>query len=156
MVAVPRRELPIPIRTSLPLILPILLAGAIALGIGVIGGLHGPRILLAAIGLIGMVLAAVALFRPPTLVLDADGLALRTPIGERWRQPWAECGQFRDAKGTLVVWANSAEAARHPRRAASWRKRADADTGLVAQFGSLGAADLAALLNQYRSGKPDA
>jgi len=150
MVALPRRELPVPLRMSLPVWLPVVLAGGIALTIGVVGGLHGGRALLAAVGLIGLALAAVAVLRPPTLVVDADGLALRTPLGERWRQPWPECGGFRTWRGDVVVWTSPTEAARHPRRAATWRKRAEADAGVVAQFGALSATDLADLLNRYR------
>ncbi|HEY6796437.1 MAG TPA: hypothetical protein VI248_17310 [Kineosporiaceae bacterium] len=150
MVELPRRELPVRPRTSLAGWLPVVLAGALALALGVAGGLHGARALLAAVGLIALAAAGVALVRPPTLVVDADGLALRTPLGERWRQRWSDCGEFRTWRGDVVVWTAAPEAARHPRSAATWRRRADADTGLVAQFGGLSATDLAALLNRYR------
>jgi hypothetical protein len=151
MVALPPRELPVPVRSSLPLWMPIVLASAIAVGVGVVGGLSAGKALLLVVGLVGLVLSAVSLLRPPTLVLDAEGVALRTPLGERWRRPWSECDEFRTWR-TFVIWNSPAEAARSPRRAAAWRKRADADVGLVAQFGGLSATDLAALLNRYRTG----
>jgi len=150
MVDLPTRELPVPVRASLPVWLPIVLSGAIAVGVGVIGGLSAGKALLAAVGLIGLLLSAIALLRPPTLILDAAGLALRTPLGVRWRRAWSECGEFRPWR-TFVVWSGDLEAAHAPRRAAAWRKRADADAGLAAQFGGLSAADLADLLNRYRS-----
>ena len=150
MVALPTRELAVPVRSSLPVWMPIVLASAIAVGVGVVNGLSGGTLLLTVVGLLGLLLAAVSLLRPPTLVIDAHGLALRTPLGERWRRSWAECEEFRTWR-TFVVWASPAEAERSPRRAAGWRKRAAADAGIVAQFGGLGAVDLAALLNRYRS-----
>ena len=154
MVDLPRRELPVPVRTSLPVWLPVVLAGAIAVAIAVIGGLHGGRVVLAAVGLVGVALAAVAMLRPPMLVLDGDGMALHTPLGERWRLVWRDCGEFRTWRGDVVVWTSPAEAAAHPRRARTWRKRADADAGLMAQFGGLSATDLASVLNRYRTAAP--
>jgi hypothetical protein len=150
MADLPRRELPVPLRTWMAVWLPVVLAGAAGLVLGLIGGLHGARVLLAVAGLVALLAAAGALLRPPTLVVDAGGLALRTPLGERWRQRWPDCGEFRTWRGDVVVWTAAPEAARHPRRAATWRKRAGADTGMAAQFGSLSATDLAALLNRYR------
>jgi hypothetical protein len=152
MVELPRRELAVPVRRSLPMWLPVIVACAVGVGAGLGNGLEGPRALVAVIGLAGLVLAAVALLRPPTLVLDAAGFSLRTPLGERWRMAWADCGEFRPWHGSTVVWASPAEAVRRPRAAAGWRKRAgeDADVGLVSHFGGLGAVDLAALLNRYR------
>jgi hypothetical protein len=150
-VDLPRRDLPVSLRTSLSVWVPIAVAGAAAFVVGVIGGLQGARALLAVIGVVAVGLAAVAVLRPPRLVVDVDGLALRTPLGERWRLRWPDCGEFRTWRGDVVVWAAPGEAARHPRRAAGWRRRADADTGLVAQFGGLSAPDLAALLNRYRA-----
>jgi hypothetical protein len=154
MVELPRRELAVPVRKSLPVWLPIIVAGAIAVGVGTGDGVHGARILLGVVGLVGLLLAAVSLLRPPTLVIDAEGMLLRTPLGERWRQSWSECGEFRSWQRNTVVWTSPTEAARHARSAAGWRKRADSDTGIVAHFGTLGAADLAALLNRYRSAAP--
>jgi hypothetical protein len=151
MVDLPRRELPVSLRTSLQVWLPVVLAGGIGVAIGVIGGLHGGRLLLAVVGAVAIVLGAVAVLRPPRLVLDADALALRTPLGLRWQQRWTDCGDFRTWRGDVVVWASPGEAARYPRRAATWRKRADADTGMVAHFGALSATDLATLLNRYRT-----
>jgi hypothetical protein len=150
MVDLPARELPVPVRAALPVWLPVVLAAAIAIGVGVVGGPSGGRALLASVGLLGLLLAALALLRPPTLILDARGLALRTPLGVRWRRSWSECGEFRVWR-TFVVWNGDLEAAHAPRRAAAWRKRADADAGLVAQFGGLSATDLADLLNRYRA-----
>ena len=150
MVELPRRELAVPARKSLPVWSPIIVAGAVAVVVGVIEGLHGVRILLVAVGLVALVLAGVALWRPPTLVVESGGMSLRTPLGERWRVQWSECGAFRVWRRTTVVWASAAEAGRHPRSAAWWRKRADADNGLLAHFGALDAADLAALLDRYR------
>jgi hypothetical protein len=150
MVDLPRRELAVPVRKSLPVWLPIIVAGAVAIGVGVVRGLNGGPGLLALVGLGGLVLAAVALLKPPALVIDADGLSLRTPLGERWGLPWSQCEVFRVWKRDTVVWASPEQARRRPRSAAGWRKRADADTGLVAQFGGLTATDLAALLNRYR------
>jgi hypothetical protein len=150
MVALPSRELAVPARSSLPVWMPIVLAGAIAIGVGVVHGLRGAALPLVVVGVLGLLLAAVALLRPPTLVVDAEGIALRTPLGERWRRPWSECDEFRTWR-TFVVWNSAEEAARYPRRAAAWRKRADADAGVVAQFGGLSSTDLAALLNRYRS-----
>jgi hypothetical protein len=146
-----RCDLPVSLRTSLTVWSPIALAGLLGFGAGVIGGLHGARVLLAVVGVLAVGLSAVAVLRPPRLVVDAEGLALRTPLGERWRQRWPDCGEFRIWRGDVVVWTAADEAARHPRRAATWRRRADADTGLVAQFGGLSARDLAALLNRYRT-----
>lgn len=151
MVDLARRELPVGVRTSLPVLMPVVLAGGIAVVLGVAGGLAGGPLVLGLVGLVGLVLGVFGMVRPPRLVLDEDGVALRTPIGERWRQPWAGCGEFRVWRGTCVVWDSAAEAARYPRRAASWRRRAEADAGLVAQFGGLPAADLASLLNRYRT-----
>ena len=155
MVELPRRELAVPVRRSLPVWLPIIVAGAIAVGAGLGNGVHGARLLLGVVGLVGLLLAAVALLRPPTLVIDAEGMRLRTPLGERWRRNWSECGEFRPWQRNTVVWTSTTEAARHPRSAAGWRKRADADTGMIAHFGNLGGSDLAALLNRYRSAAPD-
>lgn len=152
MVVLPSRELAVPVRSSLPIWMPIVLACAIAVGIGAFNGLRGATLLLVVVGLLGLLLAAVALLRPPTLVLDADGLALRTPLGQRWRRPWAECGEFRTWR-TFVVWSSAEEVTRYPRRAAGWRKRADADVGVLAQFGGLAATDLADLLNRYRTAR---
>lgn len=149
MVVVPTRELAVPVRSSLPVWMPIMLACATAVGVGAVSGFHGAAVVLVVVGALGLLLAAVALLRPPTLVVDASGLALRTPLGVRWRRPWDECGEFRVYKG-FVVWNSHAEAARAPRRAAGWRKRADADVGLTAGFGGLSARDLADLLNRYR------
>jgi len=139
------------VRTWLPVWLPVVLAGGVAVAAGLVGGLAGGRGLLAAVGLVAVALAAVALLRPPTLVLEADGFGLRTPLGERWRVEWSECSAFRTWRADVVVWTSAAEAARHPRRAASWHKRADADAGIVAQFGGLSAADLSTLLERYRT-----
>lgn len=150
MVVVPTRELAVPVRSSLPVWMPIMLACATAAGVGVVNGLRGGAVVLVVVGALGLLLAAMALLRPPTLVVDATGVALRTPLGERWRRPWDECGEFRVYKG-FVVWNSQAEATRAPRRAAGWRKRADADAGLTAEFGGLSARDLADLLNRYRS-----
>lgn len=150
MVVLPSRELSVPVRFSLPVWSPVVLASAIAVGVGVVHGLTGGKIPLVVVGVLGLLLAAIALLRPPTLVLDATGVALRTPLGERWRRSWAECEEFRSWR-TFVVWNSAAEATRFPRRAAAWRKRAEADAGIVAQFGGLGAAELADLLNRYRS-----
>jgi hypothetical protein len=150
MVALPSRELSVPVRSSLPVWLPIVPACSTAIGVGVVNGLTGGAVLLAVVGALGLLLVAVALLRPPTLVLDAAGVALRTPLGERWRLAWAECGEFRTWR-TFVVWNSAAEATRSPRRAAAWRRRAEADTGLVARFGGLSAMDLAEVLNRYRS-----
>jgi hypothetical protein len=150
VVDLPSRELAVPLRSSLLVWLPIVLASAIAIGVSAVSGLSGGRLALAIVGLLGLVLAAIALLRPPTLVVDASGMVLRTPLGDRWRCPWDECGEFR-AWRTFVVWSSEAELARFPRRAAGWRKRADADAGLSAQFGGLTSTDLADLLNRYRS-----
>jgi len=150
MVDLPRRDLAVPVRTALPVWSPVVLAGGVAVVVGIAGGLTGARGLLAAVGLVALVAAATALLRPPTLVVDAAGFALRTPVGERWHVAWSECGTFRAWRGDVVVWTSAAEAARHPRRAASWRRRAEADAGVVAQFGGLSALDLASLLNRYR------
>lgn len=150
MVDLPTRELAVPVRASLPVWLPIVLASAIAVGVSVVSGLSGGRVVLASVGLIGLVLSAVALLRPPTLILDARGIALRTPLGVRWRRSWSACGEFR-AWRTFAVWNSEVDVAEAPRRAAAWRKRADADAGLVARFGGLSPADLADLLNRYRS-----
>jgi len=148
-----RRELPVDVRVSLTIWLPVVVAGLAAAAFGVIGGLQGGRVVMALVGLLGLALAAGAILRPPTLVLDPAGLSLRTPVGVRWRVTWASCGPFRAWRDS-VVWESQAEAAAHPRRAASWRKRAQADAGVAAQFGGLSAADLAALLNSYRTASP--
>jgi hypothetical protein len=151
MTELPRRDLAVPMRTALPMWLPVVVAGGAALAAGLAGGLAGARALLAAAGLLVLVVAAGALLRPPVLVVDAAGFALRTPLGERWRVAWAECGDFRTWRGDVVVWTSAAEATRNPRRAASWRRRADADAGMVAHFGGLTAIELASLLNGYRT-----
>jgi hypothetical protein len=151
MVDLPRRELAVPIRTALPVWLPVVLAGAVAVTLGILGGLQGGRGLLAAVGLIALAVAGTAMIQPPALVLEADAFSLHTPLGERWRFAWNECDSFRVWRKDIVVWGSAAEVARHPRRAASWRKRAEADAGLVAQFGGLSATDLATLLNRYRT-----
>ena len=152
MVELPRRELAVPVRRSLPMWLPVIVACAVAVGAGLGSGGDGARILVAVVGFAGLALAAVALLRPPTLVLDAAGFSLRTPLGERWRLAWTDCGEFRPWRGSTVVWASRAVAVRRPRSAAGWRKRAgeDADIGLASHFGGLAAVDLAALLNRYR------
>jgi hypothetical protein len=156
MVDLPRRELAVPVRKSLPIWLPVIVAGAIAVGVGVGvgggggGGLSGGPILLGVVGLIGLVLSGLAMLRPPSLVIDAEGVALRTPLGERWRHRWSDCGEFWVWQRNTVVWTSPSEAVGHPRSAAGWRKRAGADSGMVAHFGSLSATDLAALLNRYR------
>jgi hypothetical protein len=154
MVDLPRRELAVPIRTALPVWVPVVLAGGVSLTLGVLGGLQGARGLLAAVGLIALAVAGMAMTHPPVLVLEADAFSLHTPLGERWRVAWRDCDTFRAWRGDVVVWGSAAEVALHPRRAASWRKRADADAGLVAQFGGLSAADLATLLNRYRAAAP--
>ena len=46
MVELPRRELAVPVRRSLPVWLPIIVAGAIAVGAGLGNGVHGARLLL--------------------------------------------------------------------------------------------------------------
>ena len=150
MVDLPRRELPIPVRKSLPVWLPVVVASAIAIGVGIGSGLSGGPVLLGAVGLVGLLVAGGAMVRPPRLVIDSDGVALHTPLGERWRHRWSDCGEFWVWRRGTVVWTSPAEAAGHPRAAAGWRKRAGADCGMVAHFGSLGASDLAALLNRYR------
>jgi hypothetical protein len=150
MVDLPRRELAVPVRKSLPVWLPVIVAGAIAVGVGVGGGLSVGPILLGVVGLVGLVLSGLAVLRPPSLVIDAEGVALRTPLGERWRHRWSDCGEFWVWQRNTVVWTSPSEAVGHPRSAAGWRKRAGADSGMVAHFGSLSAADLAALLNRYR------
>jgi len=151
MVDLPRRELAVPIRTALPVWLPVVLAGGVGLTAGVLGGMQGGRGVLAAVALLALATASVAIVRPPTLVLEAEAFSLRTPLGERWRVAWGECSAFRTWRGDVVVWDSAAETTRHPRRAAGWRKRATSDAGLVAQFGGLSATDLAALLNRYRA-----
>jgi len=154
MVDLPRRELAVPIRTALPVWVPVVIAGGAALTLGVLGGLHGGRAVLAAVGVIALAVSGVAVAQPPMLVLEAEAFSLHTPLGERWRVAWHECDAFRTWRGDVVVWGSAAEVARHPRRAAGWRKRAEADAGIVAQFGGLSAADLATLLNRYRAAAP--
>jgi len=144
------RVLPLSRGASLASWLPYLLLCAVIVAKGVSGGLDGALGVAAVIGLLGTVVGAVAILRPPALVVDADGLALRTPVRHQWVHRWTDCGPFRVWKDDVVVWTNPAEASRRTRRAAKWRARADADTGVIARFGGLTAPDLAALLNRYR------
>ena len=106
------------------------------------------------LGVAGALLFCLGLVRPPRLEIDADGLTHVTVFGQRWIAEWRQCGPFYAVPGmrpgapARVVFDSECVAPSRVRLARSIN--AGHGAALTDNFG-MSAADLADLLNRYRS-----